>query len=104
MIGEPMPDPRRSIIDNLNQQMEAFFGSGNKAQEIAPGVSGEVAGPIKSTRSNKLRTERDKIAPRLKQLVDSGSSLYDACDALGIDYRRARLIARENDFKIPSAP
>ena len=104
MIGEPMPDPRRSIIDNLNQQMEAFFGSGNKAQEIAPGVSGEVAGPIKSTRSNKLRTERDKIAPRLKQLVDSGATLHQACLEVGVDYKRARLIARENGFKLPSNP
>ena len=24
-----MPDPRDSIITNLNQQMEAFFGAGN---------------------------------------------------------------------------
>ena len=104
MIGEPMPDPRRSIIDNLNQQMEAFFGSGNKAQEIAPGVSGEVGGPIKSTRSNKLRTERDKIAPRLKRLVDSGATLHQACLEAGVDYKRARLIARENGFKLPSNP
>ena len=104
MIGEPMPDPRRSIIDNLNQQMEAFFGSGNKAQEIAPGVSGEVGGPIKSTRSNKLRVERGKIAPKLKQAVDSGASLHQACLAAGVDYKRARLIARENGFKLPSNP
>ena len=104
MIGEPMPDPRHSIIDNLNRQMEAFFGAGNKAQEIAPGVSGEIGGPIKSTRSNKLRTERDKIAPRLKQLVDSGATLHQACLEAGVDYKRARLIARENGFKLPSNP
>lgn len=104
MIGVPMPNPRDSIIDNLNQQLEAFFGSGNKAQEIAPGVSGEVGGPIKSTRSNKLRAERDKIAPRLKQLVDSGATLHQACLEAGVDYKRARLIARENNFKMPSNP
>lgn len=104
MIGEPMPDPRCSIIDDLNKQMAAFFGAGNKAQEIAPGVSGEVGGPIKSTRSNKLRVERDKIAPKLKQAVDSGASLHQACLAAGIDYKRARLIARENGFKLPSNP
>lgn len=78
MIGLPMPKPRDLIIDNLNRQMEAFFGSGNKAQEIAPGVSDEVGVPIKSTRSNKLRVERDKIAPKLKQSVDSGASLHQA--------------------------
>ena len=104
MIGVPMPNPRDSIIDNLNQQLEAFFCSGNKAQEIAPGVSGEVGGPIKSTRSNKLRAERDKIAPRLKQLVDSGATLHQACLEAGVDYKRARLIARENNFKMPSSP
>ncbi|WP_448194180.1 hypothetical protein [Pseudomonas sp. LF052] len=104
MIGVPMPNPRDSIIDNLNQQLEAFFGSGNKAQEIAPGVSGEVGGPITSTRSNKLRAERDKIAPRLKQLTDSGATLHQACLEAGIDYKRARLIARENGFKLPSNP
>ena len=104
MIGGPMPNPRDSIIDNLNRQMEAFFGSGKKAQEIAPGVSGEVGGPIKSTRSNKLRVERDKIAPKLKQAVESGASLHQACLAAGVDYKRARLIARENGFKLPGNP
>ncbi|KAB0517515.1 hypothetical protein [Pseudomonas extremorientalis] len=104
MIGVPMPNPRDSIIDNLNQQLEAFFGAGNKAQEIAPGVSGEVGGPIKSTRSNKLRVERDKIAPKLKEAVESGASLHQACLAAGIDYKRARLIACENGFKLPSNP
>ena len=104
MIGVPMPNPRDSIIDNLNQQLDAFFGAGNKAQEIAPGVSGEVGGPIKSTRSNKLRVERDKIAPKLKQAVDSGASLNQACLAAGVDYKRARLIARENGFKLPRNP
>lgn len=104
MIGEPIPDPRRSIIDELNQQMEAFFGAGNKAQQIASGVSGEKGGPIKSTRSEKLRAVRDKIAPRLKRLVDDGYSLHEACLEAGVDYKRARLIARENNFKLPSTP
>ena len=102
MIGVPMPNPRDSIIETLNQQVGAFFGSGKKAQQIAPGVSGEVGGPIKSTRSNKLRVERDKLAPKLKEMVDSGASLHQACQAVGVDYKRARLIARENGFKMPN--
>ena len=104
MIGVPMPNPRDSIINDLNKQLDAFFGAGNAVQEVAPGVSGEVGGPIKSARSNKLRTERDKIAPKLKQAVDSGAPLHQACLAAGVDYKRARLIARENGFKLPSNP
>ncbi|WP_247254231.1 hypothetical protein [Pseudomonas moorei] len=41
MIGTPMPNPRDSIIANLNQQMDQFFGAGRKVQEVAPGVTGE---------------------------------------------------------------
>lgn len=104
MIGAPMPDPRHSIIDELNQRMEAFFGAGNAVQEIAQGVSGEKAGTYGGGHSNKLRAERDKIAPKLKQAVDSGASLYQACLAVGVDYKRARLIARENGFKLPDNP
>lgn len=28
MIGVPRPNPRDSIIDNLNQQLYAYFGAG----------------------------------------------------------------------------
>lgn len=28
MIGVPMPNPRDSIIANLNQQLDQFFGAG----------------------------------------------------------------------------
>lgn len=101
MIGVPMPDPRDSIITNLNEQMKAFFGEGNEVEQIAQGVSGEKAGTYGGGHSNKLRAERDKIAPRLKALVDSGVSLHQACLGVGIDHKRARLIARENGFKLP---
>ena len=101
MIGVPMPDPRDSIITNLNQQMEAFFGAGNVEQEIAQGVSGVKDGTYGGGHSSKLRAERDRIAPRLKALVDSGASLHQACLNIGIDHKRARLIARENGFKLP---
>lgn len=104
MIGVPMPDPRDSIIANLNEQIKAFFGDGNEVQQIAQGVSGEKAGTYGGGHSNKLRAERDKIAPKLKQAVDSGASLHQACLAAGVDYKRARLIARENGFKLPSNP
>ncbi|MFL1495141.1 hypothetical protein [Pseudomonas antarctica] len=47
MIGVPMPNPKDAVIADLHRQMDAFFGAGNKAEEIAAGVSGEVGGPIK---------------------------------------------------------
>lgn len=34
MIGVPMPNPRDSIIANLNQLLEHYFGAGKQVQEI----------------------------------------------------------------------
>ncbi|VVN11017.1 hypothetical protein [Pseudomonas fluorescens] len=102
MIGVPMPSPRDSIIANLNQQLEHYFGAGKSVQEIAQGVSGTKDGTFGTSHTNKLRAGRDKLAPELKALADSGSSLNKAAEALGIDHKRARLIARENGFKFKS--
>ncbi|RON39555.1 hypothetical protein [Pseudomonas brassicacearum] len=102
MIGVPMPNPRDSIISNLNQQMDHYFGAGRSVQQIAAGVSGEKEGPISSTRSNKLRVERDKIAPRLKALAEAGTPVAKAAKECGMEAKRARLIARENGFKFKS--
>lgn len=104
MIGVPMPDPRDSIINNLNQQMEAYFGAGNVVQEIAQGVSGVKDGTYSGGHSSKLRAERDRLAPGLKVLAESGSSINKAASAMGIDHKRARLIARENGFKFTEYP
>ena len=102
MIGVPRPHPRDSIIETLNQQLEHYFGTGKSVQEIEPGVTGEKALGFGSTHSNKLRAGRDKIAPALKALAEGGSSLNKAAEALGIDHKRARLIASENGFKFKS--
>ncbi|WP_223504647.1 hypothetical protein [Pseudomonas sp. BF-R-24] len=102
MIGVPMPHPRDSIIETLNQQLEHYFGAGKSVQEIEPGVTGEKALGFGSAHSNKLRAGRDKIAPVLKTMAESGSSLNKAAEALGIDHKRARLIASENSFKFKS--
>lgn len=101
MIGVPMPNPRDSIIANLNQQMERYFGDGKAVQKIAPGVTGTKDGTFGTNHANKLRAGRDKLAPELKRLADSGVSLYKASEVMGIDYKRARVIARENDIKFP---
>jgi hypothetical protein len=64
MIGQPMPNPRDSIISNLNQQLDQFFGAGRSVQEIASGVTGEKEAMFGTSHSNKLRIERNKQAPR----------------------------------------
>jgi len=104
MIGEPMPNPKDALIADLHRQMDAFFGAGNKAQQIDSGVTGEVNGPIKSTRSIKLRGARDKDAPRLKELAEAGLSAIEAAKEMGTDSKRARLIAQENGFKFADTP
>lgn len=98
MIGVPMADPRDAILADLNQKLDHFFGAGGKVQEIDSGVSAEVS-MFGSSHTNKLRAVRDKMAPELKKLAEAGVPVYKAAEALGIDHKRAKLIARENGFK-----
>jgi len=104
MIGQPMPNPRDSIIANLNQQLDHFFGTGKTVQQIAPGVSGEKEAMFGTSHSNKLRIERNKQAPRLKELADAGHTVIEAAKAMGMETKRARLIARENNIMFPGPP
>lgn len=104
MIGAPMPNPRDSIIANLNQQLEQYFGAGKPVQEIPAGVSGEKEAMFGTSHSNKLRIERNKQAPRLKALADAGKTVIEAAKEMGMETKRARLIARENDIKFPGPP
>ena len=59
MIGVPMPNPRDSLINDLNRQLDQFFGAGRAVEEIAPGVSGEKEAMFGTSHSNKLRIERN---------------------------------------------
>ncbi|WP_223532115.1 hypothetical protein [Pseudomonas sp. BF-R-30] len=104
MIGVPMPNPRDSLIANLNQQLDQFFGAGRSVQEIAAGVSGEREVIFGTSHSNKLRVERDKLAPQLKALADSGKTVIEAAKEMGMETKRARLIARENNINFPGPP
>ena len=99
-----MPNPRDSIIANLNQQLEQYFGAGKPVQEVAPGVSGEKAAMFGTSHSNKLRVERDKLAPRMKELAEGGKTVIEAAKEMGMEAKRARLIARENNIKFPGPP
>ncbi len=102
MIGVPMPNPRDSIIANLNQQLDQYFGQGRAVEEVAAGVSGEKAAMFGTSHCKKLRAERDKIAPRLKELAEAGTPIAKAAKECGMEAKRARLIARENGFKFTS--
>jgi hypothetical protein len=99
-----MPNPRDSLIDDLNRKLDQFFGAGRSVQEIAPGVSGERELMFGSSHSNKLKIERDKLAPRLKELADAGKTVIQAAKEMGMEAKRARLIARENNIKFPGPP
>jgi len=104
MIGAPMPNPRDSIIANLNQQLEHYLGAGRGVQEIPAGVSGEKEAMFGTSHSNKLRIERNKQAPAVKALADAGKTVIEAAKEMGMATKRARLIARENDIKFPGPP
>lgn len=104
MIGVPMPNPRDSLIDDLNRKLDQFFGAGRAVEEIAPGVSGEKEAMFGTSHSNKLRIERNKQAPRLRELAEAGHAVIEAAKAMGMETKRARLIARENDIKFPGPP
>jgi hypothetical protein len=104
VIGTPLPNPRDSIIANLNQQMDQFFGAGRKVQEVAAGVTGEKDAMFGTSHSNKLRIGRNKQAPRLRELADAGKTVIEAAKEMGMETKRARLIARENDIKFPGPP
>lgn len=99
-----MANPRDSIIDDLNQQLDAFFGAGRTVQEVAQDVTGVKDGTYGGGHSSKLRAERDRLAPGLKVLAETGTSINKAAAAMGIDHKRARLIARENGFKFADTP
>lgn len=104
MIDSPMPNPRDSIIANLNQQLDKYFSAGKAVQEIAPGVTGVKDLIFGTSHSNKLRIERNKQAPRLRELADAGMTVIQAAKEMGMETKRARLIARENDIKFPGPP
>jgi hypothetical protein len=104
MIGVPMPNHRDSIIDNLNQQLDAYFGAGKTAQVIPNGVG--VDGPFNGTTAHheRLRKERDKLAPAVRAEAAKGVVASVAAKNLRMHIKRVTLIARENGFKFADTP
>lgn len=99
MIGVPMPNPRDSIIANLNQQMDHFFATGKKVQEIPRGVSADAPFIGTTSHHDRLRAGRDKLAPMLKALAATGITSSAAATQTRIRQKRIELIAKENGFK-----
>ncbi|MFC6299635.1 hypothetical protein GNF76_27140 [Pseudomonas sp. CCM 7893] len=104
MIGEPMANPRDTISEELNRQLDAFFGAGKTAQIIPNGVG--VDGPFNGTTAHheRLRKERDKLAPSVRAEADKGVVASVAAKNLGIHIKRVTLIAQENGFKFADTP
>ena len=104
MIGEPMPDPRQSVIAELNSQIAAFFGSGKTAQVIPNGVG--VDGPFNGTTAHheRLRKERDKLAPSVRAEAAKGVVISVAAKNLRMHIKRVTLIAQENGIKFADSP
>lgn len=104
MIGVPMPNPRDSIIVNLNQHLGAFFGAGKSVQVIPNGVG--VDGPYNGTTAQHepLRKERDKLAPVVRAEAAKGVVASVAAKNVGMRIKRVALIAQENGFKFAYSP
>ena len=102
MIGVPMPNPRDSIIANLNQQMDQLFGAGGSVQQIASGVSAEMVSYGASSHQDHLKAEPAKLAPGVKALADAGKTLAATAAELKMRPARVKLIAHENGFTFSS--
>lgn len=104
MIGVPMPNPRDSIIDNLNQQLEAYFSAGKSVQVVQSGVAGSK--PIISANAHheRLRAQRDKLAPAVRAEAEKGITANEAAKNLKMHIKRVTLIAEENGFRFAATP
>jgi hypothetical protein len=94
-----MPNPRDSIIANLNQQMDQFFGAGKTVQEIPRGVSANAPHLGTTSHHDRLRAGRDRLAPKVKEQAEAGKTVAETAKALGMHVKRVKLIGHENNFK-----
>lgn len=101
-VGHPLPDPRTAVIRNLSNQIDSFFAAGHRVQHIATGVSGDYCGPGMASHQQKLRAERDKLAPTVQYLFEQGRTMHQAAEAMGIATKRLKLIAKENGIRFPA--
>ena len=104
MIGVPMDNPKDAVIADLNRQIDAYFGAGKTAQVIPSGVSAD--GPFNGTTAHheRLRAQRDKLAPSVRAEAAKGVVASVAAKNLGTHIKRVMLIAQENGFKFADTP
>ena len=89
MIGVPLPNARDSIIAELNQQLDHFFGTGKTVQQIASVVSAEGLLTGSTVHHEHLRTERDKIASKVREQAVAGKTATEAAKVLGMHVKHA---------------
>lgn len=104
MIGVPMPDPRQAVIADLHRQMDAFFGSGKKAQIIPSGVGANTPVISANAHHERLRAQRDKLAPAVRAEAEKGVTANEAAKNLKMHIKRVTLIAQENGFRFADSP
>ena len=83
MIGEPMPDPHKLLIADLNAKIDEFFASGRNVHLVPTGTSGESPPRGMVAHHTKLRAERDRLAPTVQYLADEGKTVLEVAQAMG---------------------
>lgn len=85
----------------LEAAKAAFFASGGRARIIPAGVSGDPK--LASTpHHDRLRVERNKIAPKVREMAEAGKTIGETAKALHMHVKRVALVASENGFKFNS--
>lgn len=92
-------EQRHDRAAEISYAVEQFLAAGGKPQIIAQGVSGEVGMSGASSHHDRLRAERDKLAPMLRELAAQGITSSAAATKTKIRQKRIELIARENGFQ-----
>lgn len=100
MIGQPQPNPRDAIIDDLNRKLDQFFSRGGAAQQVAQGVSGEKAGFGATAHHERLRAERARLAPEVRKHAESGLNATQIGTKMSVRVQRILMIAAENNIPI----
>jgi hypothetical protein len=101
LIGVRQHNSRDSVISNLSQQLDQLFGAGKTVHEIDSGISGETSMSGVIGHAERLRNERDKIAPMVRPLAATGISSSVAMTQTSIRQKRLELIAKENGSSSP---
>ena len=104
MIGQPQQNPRDAIVEDLNRKMEQFFGAGGKVQEFAQGATGEKFGFGATGHQDRLRAERARLAPAVREQAEKGLNPTEIGTALSMRVQRVLMIAAENNIEIRGRP